>query len=334
MQCYADKKCKNEKTENISEKKRGKFSALGSEFGFSPSRITNFFSNVTVQPAVAPSFKSEAVVQCWKTKSLEEDTCPSSMVRTDLVGSGGDPENAVDYKITELRGLGLAAAQEEGIEDIDEYSTNSELAEFLGEKDKADMSYYSKLSALQGKRLAGTIHHMLSRDKLNNFYDMYCAETGSDNSEENEKRRQRRAAIMNNFAKEQDSAADSRSVLLSIRSNLVLGPDAAKRTDDPAHMKRGASKAQTDFDATGGDYSEISGIYQEIDAELSQPLEQRGDQDVFFERILNMMIEAQSQFEDIQRRKGLDPDRLNLDIEDLWVEDANHKFSKKPRSAN
>lgn len=331
MQCYAHRDYGIKTAEKAPSKKvRDKFSTSKHDFGYSRDGNTNFFSDVTVQRAAALSFKDEAVVQCWKTKSLEEDTCPSSMVRTDLVGSGGDPENAVDYKITELRGLGLAAAQEEA-EDIDEYSTNSELAEFLGEKDKADMSYYSKLSALQGKRLAGTIHHMLSRDKLNNFYNMYCAETGSDNSEENEKRRQRRAAIMNNFAKEQDSVADSRSVLLSIRSNLVLGPDAAKRTDDPAHMKRGASKAQTDFDATGGDYSEISGIYQEIDAELSQPLEQRGDPDVFFERILNMMIEAQSQFEDIQCRKGLDPDRLNLDIEDLWVEDANHKFRKKPR---
>lgn len=325
MQCYADRNYGIKTAENAPSKKvRDKFSASKHDFGYSQDGNTNFFSDVTVQRAAAPSFKNEAVVQCWKTKSLEEDTCPSSFVRSGL--KDDDPKYAVGYKLEELRGFGLSAAQEDGAEDIDEYSTNGELCEFLSDKDRADMMYYSKLSMLQDKRLAGTVHHMLSRKKLNDFYDQYCAEV-KDDSDENKKRTQRRDAIMRNFANDQDSGSDPRSVLLSMRSNLVLGPDAAKRTDDPAHMMG----SETDFDATGGDYSEISDIYKAIDAELSQPESQRGDPDAFFKGVLEMMITAQQKYIDIQLGKGLHPYRLNLDIESLWEEDANHKFRKKPR---
>lgn len=174
--------------------------------------------------------------------------------------------------------------------------------------------------------MAGTVHHMLSRDKLNRFYDQYCAEKKDGNSVENEKRKRRRTAIMKKLANEQDNESDPRSVLLSMRSNLVLGPDAAKRTDDPAHKKGSA----TDFDATGGEYSEISDIYKGIDSELSQQRSQGEDDNHFFGRILGMMITAQQKYIKIQNRKRLDPNRLNLDIESLWEEDANHKFRKKP----
>ena len=328
MQCYADRNYGIKTAENAPSKKvRDKFSASKHDFGYSQDGNTNFFSDVTVQRAAALSFKNEAVVQCWKTKSLEEDTCPSSAIRSRLTGEEADPKYAVGCKLQELRGVGLSAAQEDGAEDIDEYSTNGELCEFLSDKDRIDMMYYSKLSMLQDRRLAGTVHHMLSRKKLNDFYDQYCAEKKDGSGEENEKRKQRRDAIVRNFANDQDSGSDSRSVLLSMRSNLVLGPDAAKRTDDPAHKKGSA----TDFDATGGDYSEISDIYKAIDVELSQPESQRGDPDTFFKGILEMMMIAQQKYIDIQLGKGLHPYRLNLDIESLWEEDANHKFRKRPR---
>lgn len=111
MQCYAEKKFENDKTENVLKKKSNRFSSVGSDFGYSRNDNTNFFGDVTVQRAAAFSLNNETVVQCWKTKSLEEETCPSSGIRSGSTGEDADPQYAVGYKLAELRGLGLAAAQ-------------------------------------------------------------------------------------------------------------------------------------------------------------------------------------------------------------------------------
>lgn len=239
-----------------------------------------------------------AVAQCapkWKSKTLENET--REYLRAQM-------EGRADFNKREYG---------EGVDFYDE----EEVEAYLSEAELKYYRYAKRYDALRQAGLASTIHHMVSRERLSQFYDML---------NENQKR-----LIVDLFGKQDPIGGDDsrggspREILLSLRSNLVLGPDPANRSDDPAH---GGDARQGSFDQTGGEYAGISNIYRKVDELIAA--QQGGAGSDFVSGVFLLLSQAENCYRQIQRRKGLDPDMLNLDIEHLWGRDADGRWHKNP----
>ncbi len=240
-----------------------------------------------------------AVAQCapkWKSQTLENET--DELLCARMIGL------ADFYKREYMEDGGV------------DFYVEKDIFENLNTEEQKYYMYGKRYQALREAGIASAIHHMVSRERLSQFYDML-----------DEKQKQ---SIADKFGKEtplgiKDSkGGSSKEILLSLRSNLVLGPAPANRSDDPAH---GAGSSGSGFDPTGGDYAEISNIYRQVDQLIAEQNDMFDH--VFVPQIFSLLTQAEERYKEIQRRKGMDPDMLNLDIENLWEQDKDRKWHKK-----
>ncbi len=240
--------------------------------------------------APAAAELSQGIVQCndWKSTTLAFES--QEALRERILGFGFN--RAMDND-----------------EDPDEYDDNYDQ---LNPTERELLRYSEGLRDMQTKGLAKSIHHMLSRKKLDEFY-----KTLNDRQKAEIKRRFSHSH-RGIYVEQSDDSNSVREILFSLRSNLVLGPDGKDRIDDPAHREGGA---ENDFDPTFGEYARVSAIYEQIDNELTA-IGNLNDE------IINQLSEAERLYAEIQTRKGLRPDMLNTDVENLWEKVSVPKTNK------
>lgn len=257
------------------------------------------------------TLSGSAVVQCapkWKSQTLENET--REYLRAQM-------EGRADFYKREYGARNDGGDAEECCGEGVDFYDEDEVLTYLSEAELKYYQYAKRYDKLRQAGLASTIHHMVSRERLSQFYDML---------NENQKR-----LIVDLFGKQDPIGGDDsrggspREILLSLRSNLVLGPDPANRSDDPAH---GGDAQQGSFDQTGGEYAGISNIYRKVDELIAA--QQGGAGSDFVSGVFLLLSQAENCYRQIQRRKGLDPDMLNLDIEHLWGRDADGRWHKNP----
>lgn len=217
-----------------------------------------------------------------------------------------------DKRYYALRGQALTEAKnsyDPDDWDFDEYDSDEDLSKFLSPTEAEELMYLSRYRAVQETEYGKAIHHMLPREKLGLFYDALA---------DAQKKR-----VKTLFGKRDARGVgenDGRRILFSLRSNLVLGPDPSKRSDDPGNS----------FDATGGIYADVSKIYQEIDSLITTQLSQNvGERDNIIETLITRLQEAEDAYAQIQAQNGRDPSRMNLDVKDLWEKEAQGRYHKK-----
>ncbi|WP_414519716.1 eCIS core domain-containing protein [Nostoc sp. PCC 9305] len=256
--------------------------------------------------------RGEKVIQRWQSDSLKQEI---NLERTNS-----------------LRGKAILEARQRNISDIDEYSDNQELAEYLTLSEREELKNLGKYEALKKKGLTDTVHHILSRDKLNYLYQ-YLSPYEKDFFSDIFKRQ----SGVGGYSGLSDTSRQY--ALLSLRSNLVLGPKGAKRTDDPNRN----STAKSDFDpnyTSEGQMEQISDIYHNIDTKIEQlkkgeiTADQKND---LLNQILNHMLDAELLHAHNQGREGFWNTTIDYDsVEKIWKgEDVGikgEKWEKKYKS--
>jgi hypothetical protein len=260
-------------------------------------------SLATAQTFVAPPRQrsanagSQAVAQRWKSASLQDEMSPEARARRSAL----------------LRGNAMAIARQDtdDAEGTDDFADDDELAPYLDTRDQATLRADQGLTELQNQGLAEELHHVVSRDKLNWFYD-HIAPAQKDFIQG----LFRRQDALGNFRGTSDAHNDGRNALLSLRSNLVPGPEGASRSDDAAHN----NAIPTDFDPNfepsdaGGKLDANSLIYEKIHNSIARAKKDGTAPDT--EAIVNHLLDAE---QGLAARQGNDSTWENrLPTEQLW----------------
>ncbi|MDE1150356.1 MAG: hypothetical protein PW843_27730 [Azospirillaceae bacterium] len=271
-------------------------------------------SQLSAPPAQVPA-QRKAVIQRWASPSLEHEQ---------------DQE-----RVMGLRGHALFYAHEDEA-DVDEYESNEDLANFLPAREKADLQHLSALDQLSRRNMTETIHHILSRDKINSFYNLLSPDQQVFIGD-----LFRRQQGVGGFQGHGDGPNDRRAALLSLRSNLSLGPDGAKRADDPARNDFG-----TDFDpnfTATGELDANSQIYAQVDHLMGQAVGQRQPvDDGVFNQVVNLLLDAEQGLAAAQRNESFWDNRIatagvegNWEVRNrgqpgqkFWKRDSNRNFPR------
>ncbi|BAY26508.1 hypothetical protein NIES2100_63240 [Calothrix sp. NIES-2100] len=232
------------------------------------------------------------IIQRWKSQTLEEESDKTGYER--------------------MIGLAMFYAEEELDSDIDEYSTDEELIAYLNDEEKEQFRYSRKLRELQDAGMADTIHHILSRKKIESLYkrltptqQLFFKEIFS------------RQTNIGGYRGISD--ATTTESLLSLRSNLVLEPEGSKRSDDPARIQGNSSDFDPVFESSG-QMTKISLIYQKVDQIISTMLTQSKkelDQEAV-NVIINLLLDAEIAYAEAQGQDSFWKTRMDLNIKDVW----------------
>lgn len=208
--------------------------------------------------AHARPFQAKGVVQRWQSNSLARE-----------LNTG---------RIAGLRGLAMMQAEEAG-EERDDYADDDELAPHLVPADADELGHLTAVQNLERQGLAGTVHHILPRNQIRWLYENIPAEA--------------RGFLTSMFGRREglggfhgDNDAASREVLLSLRSNLALGPEPGQRRDDPREGFDPNFAAPGVMDAT-------SQIYRQIDQLITAA---RAGAPIDINLITNLLLDAEIGF--------------------------------------
>lgn len=249
--------------------------------------------------------KRNGIIQTWKSESLINET---------------------NRLYERLRGMALFNAQQYGdIEDLDEYSEDGDLKPYLDDNDLNLFSFAKRYEQLKAKGLTESIHHILSRDKIEKFY--------------RELEPHVQEFLGGLFMHKNQNDNSPLYSLLSLRSNLILGPNGANREDDPAHIKDKSNDIQSELDpvyVNVRELSYISAIYKEIDSLIDTFLSKKqisiSIQDEvpnIIEQIVNLLLDAEMLHANYQGKDSFWDTTLSTDVENIWEKTVSSKWKRK-----
>ena len=253
--------------------------------------------------------RKRGIIQTWKSKSLKNETQDGSYER--------------------LRRYALFEADQFGDNsDIDEFSEDVDLKPYLDDNDWKLFSFAKRYEQIKAKGLAGSIHHILSRDKIKKIYHKLKPDEQD--------------FFGGLFIRKNQDDNSPLYSLLSLRSNLILGPNGANRADDPAHIKGNSNGIQSELDpvyVNKGELSYISTIYKEIDSHIDTYLSKEeknaltGDERQYIiNQIANLLIDAEMLYANYQGKDSFWDTTLLTDVENLWEKTTDFKQWKKKYS--
>ncbi|MEP0945943.1 MULTISPECIES: DUF4157 domain-containing protein [Cyanophyceae] len=201
------------------------------------------------------------IIQRWKSETLENEARKQNQQELEKVNK----------RIAAIRGQALATMREVEDPKRDGDAAIDELWEYISPAEREEyehLQHVIELERMRKRGIADDIHHILSRTKIESFYQLLETEG--------------QEAYKKIFSREETEVGDNglndqknRNSLFSLRSNLVWGPEGKKRTDDPAHKKKEASpqgkKGESDIDPVyneDGSLNEISAIYYQVDKKI------------------------------------------------------------------
>lgn len=252
--------------------------------------------------------RKKGIIQTWKSDSLKNET---------------------NRLYERLRGKALYEAEQDGDDsDIDEFSEDADLKPYLDDNDRKLFSFAKRYEQIKAKGLAESIHHILSRDKISLFYHALGP--------------YEQDFLGGLFTRKNQDGNYPLYSLLSLRSNLILGPDGANREDDPAHIEGNSNSIQSELDpvyVNKGELSYISTIYKEIDSHIDTYLSQKqkiapteDEMQYSINQIANLLIDAEMLHANYQGKDSFWDTTLSTDVENIWEKTTDLKKWKKKYS--
>lgn len=250
--------------------------------------------------------RKKRIIQTWKSESLNNET---------------------NRLYERLRGKALykKAEQNDNNSEIDEFSEDDDLKSYLDDNDLKLFSFAKRYEQIKAKGLAESIHHILSRDKIKKFY--------------HELEPYEQKFLGGLFTRKNQGDNSPLYSLLSLRSNLILGPNGANRKDDPAHIKGNSNSIQSELDpvyVNVGELSDISTIYKEISSYIDTYLSKkqmitptRTKMQNIINQIANLLVDAEILHANYQGKDSFWDTTLSTDVEYIWEKTGDSKWKKK-----